>query len=113
MLRASSETHEQSINLDAIMDGSNIGDIEHGVELSAFAEAIVSTDKNQIANSRDALVACAGEKAMIDAAGVASNFQRMVRIADSTGITLGDFEQPTSSIRESLGINEFRNRKVD
>ena len=113
MLRASSETHQQSINLDAIMDGSDVGDIEHGTELSAFAEAIVSRDRIQIASTRDALVACAGDKAMVDAAGVASNFQRMVRIADATGITLGDFEQPTSSIRESLGINEFKTRKAD
>jgi len=113
MLRASSETHEQSINLDAIMDGSNIGDIEHGSELAAFAEAIVSTDQNRITETRDALVRCAGDKVMIDAAGVASNFQRMVRIADSTGIALGDFEQPTSMIRESLGINAFKDRKTD
>ena len=95
------------------MNGGDVGDIKHGTELSAFAEAIVRKDKIQIAKTRDALVACAGDNAMVDAAGVASNFQRMVRIADSTGITLGDFEQPTSSIRESLGINEFRDRKPD
>ena len=51
MLRASSETHQQSINLDAIMDGGDVGDIEHGTELSAFAEAIVSRDRIQIALS--------------------------------------------------------------
>ena len=95
------------------MDGGDVGDIEHGAELSAFAEAIVSRDTIHITSTRAALVACAGDKAMVDAAGVASNFQRMVRIADSTGITLGDFEQPTSSIRESLGINEFKARKAD
>jgi len=113
MLRASSETHEQSINLEAVMDGSNAGEIEHGAELAAFAEAIVSVDETRITSAREALVECAGDGVMIDAAGIASNFQRMVRIPDSTGIALGDFEQPTSSIRESLGINEFRDRKVD
>lgn len=113
MLRASSETHAQSINLEAVMDGGNAGEIEHGAELAAFAEAVVSTEKADIARARNALVACAGDEVMIDAAGIASNFQRMVRIADSTGIALGDFEQPTSTIRESLGINEFRDRKVD
>jgi len=113
MLRASSETHEQLINLKSVMDGSNAGDIEHGVELAAFAEAIVAADQSQIASARNELVTCAGDEVMIDAAGIASNFQRMVRIADSTGIALGDFEQPTSSIRESLGINEFKDRNVD
>jgi len=108
MLRASSETHEQSINLNAIMDGGNSGEIEHGPELTAFAEAVVGADAALITQTRSALVNAAGDEAMIDAAGIASNFQRMVRIADSTGITLGDFEQPTATIRESLGINEFR-----
>lgn len=95
------------------MDGSNAGEIAHGAELAAFAEAIVSADEFRITNARNVLVACAGDEVMIDAAGIASNFQRMVRIADSTGIALGDFEQPTSAIRESLGINEFRHRKLD
>jgi hypothetical protein len=31
-----------------------------------------------------------GVAAMVDAAAVASNFERMVRIADGTGIPLGD-----------------------
>ena len=44
---------------------------------------------------------------MVDAVGVASNFQRMVRIADSTGITLGNFEAITEDIREDLGINAY------
>jgi len=42
-----------------------------------------------------------------DAAGAASNFEGMTRIADSTGITLGRFEAVTEDIREELAINEF------
>ena len=44
---------------------------------------------------------------MIDAAGVASHFQRMVRIADATGITLGDVEAVTADLRSELGIDAF------
>ena len=44
---------------------------------------------------------------MIDAVGATSNFQRMVRIANSTVITLGRFEAVTEDIREELAINEF------
>ena len=46
-----------------------------------------------------------GPEAMVDAAGVASNFERMVRIADSTGIELGDLlEQATADVRTVLGL---------
>ena len=37
--------------------------------------------------------------------GVASNFERMVRIADSTGIELGDLlEQASADVRDALGL---------
>ena len=46
-----------------------------------------------------------GPEAMVDAAGVVSNFERMVRIADSTGIELGDLlEQATADVRTVLGL---------
>ena len=50
-----------------------------------------------------------GEEAMVDAAGVASNFQRMVRIADSTGIPLGDYlEERSAEVREQLDLGRFQ-----
>ena len=51
------------------------------------------------------MVETLGPEAMVDAAGVASNFERMVRIADSTGIELGDLlEQATADVRTVLGL---------
>jgi len=42
---------------------------------------------------------------MVDAAGVASNFERMVRIAGSTGIELGDrLERGSADARAELGL---------
>ena len=42
---------------------------------------------------------------MVDAAGVVSNFERMVRIADATGIELGAFlSEQTADARQSLGL---------
>lgn len=107
MLRVSSQKNAESVNLDAVMTGDDAGDVEHGGQLTALAEAIVSRDADRIRAARDELVSCAGAAVMVDAVGVASNFQRMVRIADSTGIVLGDFEQATADIRADLGINEF------
>ena len=76
----------------------------HGPELVAFAEAIV-TGAESLAQSRAAVVETLGPEAMVDAAGVASNFERMVRIADSTGIELGDLlEQATADVRTVLGL---------
>jgi hypothetical protein len=107
MLRASSHTHAESVDLNVVMNGEYVGDVKHGRELVALAEAVVSNDETVIAPARDAVVAAMGQHAMIDAVGVASNFQRMVRIADSTGITLGNFETITEDLREDLGINSF------
>ncbi len=51
------------------------------------------------------MVETLGPEAMVDAAGVASNFERMVRIADSTGIELGDLlEQASADVRDALGL---------
>ena len=45
---------------------------------------------------------------LVDAAGVAANFQRMVRIADSIGIPVDDvYEQNKKQVWEELGIESF------
>ncbi len=76
----------------------------HGAELVAFAEAIVTGDQT-LAQSRTTVVETLGPEAMVDAAGVASNFERMVRIADATGIELGDrLEQGSADVRATLGL---------
>ncbi len=69
-----------------------------------FAEAIV-TGAQTLPQSRDAVIEALGAEAMVDAAGVVSNFERMVRIADSTGIELGDrLEQASAGVRDALGL---------
>jgi hypothetical protein len=108
MLRASSQQNDETVDVSAVMDGNVVSGIEHGRELVAFAEAVVARDTSAITLARDGLVGVAGVPVMVDAAGVISNFQRMVRIADATGIGLGSFEAPTAELRESLGIETFR-----
>ena len=45
---------------------------------------------------------------MIDAAGIIANFQRMVRIADGTGIPLDEpVAMMTQDLRSDLGINKY------
>ncbi|MEM7100526.1 MAG: hypothetical protein AAF541_19835 [Pseudomonadota bacterium] len=82
--------------------------IESGAELREFADAILSCDVARTDVARQALTASIGYSGTVDAAAVVGNFQRMVRIADSTGIPL---DEPvlmiSQSIRDELGINEF------
>lgn len=73
--------------------------------LVAFADAIVSRDPRAIATARQAVIATLGEPQAVDAAAVASNFIRMVRIADATGIPLDQrLADLTAEVRAELGL---------
>jgi hypothetical protein len=56
---------------------------------------------------RNRMIELLGPGATVDAAAVASNFQRMVRIADGTGITLGAMEQFSATARAELDLERF------
>ena len=50
-----------------------------------------------------------GVEAMIDAAAVASNFERMVRIADATGIPLDQrLQELARGVIDELGLERLR-----
>jgi hypothetical protein len=58
------------------------------------------------------LLAAAGAEALVEAAAVAANFQRMVRIADSIGIPLDESNVSyTSDIRDQLDLGRFHSAK--
>lgn len=110
MLRASSQTSEDEVRLNAVMEANADSGIPLGAELMAYVEAVVARDHAAITSSRAVLLNVAGGDVVVDAAGVISNFQRMVRIADSTGIGLGRVAEPTAALRASLGIDAFSER---
>ena len=74
------------VNLDAITHADAESEIPGGALLLAFAQALVEGEDAALAGARAKLEAAMGSEAVVDAAGVASNFERMVRIADATGI---------------------------
>lgn len=79
-----------------------------GAALTAFAEAVVLGDSETIRSARESVTDELGSAAMVDAAAVIANFQRMVRIADSTGIPLDEpVLMMTQSLRQDLGINQY------
>lgn len=59
--------------------------------------------------ARRTVVETMSSGAMVDAAAVVSNFQRMVRIADATGIPLGEgLEAMSQDVREELDLGRFQ-----
>lgn len=107
------EATGEEIDLDGMTDPActEIKGIPHSEVLMKFTNAFMSNDKQALTAARDTLVSEMGAAAMIDAAAVASNQQRMVRIADGTGIPLesmGDeMDAMAEEMSEQLGINEY------
>ena len=110
MLRASIETDGGEVDLRAIADGSAASEsaIPGAAALVAFAEATLGGDTDEITQARDRVRAELGSEALVDAAGVIGNFERMVRIADGTGIPLdAPVNIGTEALRGELGIDDF------
>ena len=115
MLRASIEYSGADAELSGISEGAKAGDagIEHGERLTTFADAAVKGDAAELATARDALREAAGSAVLVDAAAVVGNFERMVRIADGTGIPLdGIIDAMSLDFREDLGLDGFRSRRL-
>lgn len=88
MLRESATFTGTSVNLEGISDPActRIDDVPHSEALLRFCDSFMADDAGALAAARDALATQMGEAAVVDAAGIASNFQRMDRIADAIGI---------------------------
>ena len=110
MLHASAMTTDTEVDLQGVVGNktSAATGIAFGAELMHFSESIALRDEKIIAESRKALLAAAGPAVLVDAAGVAANFQRMVRIADSIGIPF-DYMDSTMAqgIQQELGLKRF------
>jgi hypothetical protein len=102
------------VNLSALTDheAAALSGIDHGAVLIAFAEAMVKDDDAALTRTRQAMIEALSPETLVDAAGVASNFERMVRIADATGIPLGErMEVLTKGVRDHLQLERFTTYK--
>jgi len=110
MLRVSAQTNEVEIDIQGIggnADSAGQG-IAFGSQLMRFAESVALRNQEALRSSRQALLEAAGPAVLVDAAGVAANFQRMVRIADAIGIPIDDPSlELGQQVRESLKLNAF------
>jgi hypothetical protein len=110
LLRASSEISGREVDLRAVTDGNRVAEsgVVNAAALIALADGMVGDGEEALASARKRIIDEMGPAELVDAAAVASNFERMVRIADATGIPLDDpVEIMTSDVREDLGINRF------
>lgn len=110
LLRVSSEIEGAAADVRAIRDDAAAAEsgVPHAAALLAFCEAVVGTDNAALDVARKSLLGSVGPEAFVDAAGVVGNFQRMVRIADGTGIPLdAPLNAMTESLREEIGVGEF------
>ena len=99
------------MDVRALADPAVESGVPHGRALLEFASAVVDGSDARLEHTRQALRADMGDAGVADAAGVASNFERMVRIADSIGIELGDWmETFTEDVRADLSLDRLRAR---
>jgi hypothetical protein len=102
--------HGIEVNLSALTEheAAASSGVEHGHLLIAFAEAMVRDDDTVLTHARHAVIEGISPEAMVDAAGVVSNFERMVRIADATGIQLDERMAALSQeVRDALQLERF------
>jgi len=110
MLRASIESEGGEDDLRSLTDGAAAADstVPGAAVLIPLVEATLAGEPTEIAKARDRVRDDLGSAALVDAAAVIGNFERMVRIADSTGIPLDTpVNVATSAIRGELGIDGF------
>jgi hypothetical protein len=110
LLRASGAISGTELDVAAVTDdAAAAGSGIHCAEsLLAFAEAAVKGSDDELARARTRLLEDLGPECLVDAAAVVSNFERMVRIADSTGIPLDTPVYAMSEdLRADLGLNDF------
>jgi hypothetical protein len=110
LLRASGAIGGGQIDVTAVTrpaDAATCG-VPHAVELIALADALVAGDAGALAAARAAVLDGLGAAALVDAAAVASNFERMVRVADATGTPLdAPLVVITETLRRHLDLNRF------
>ena len=97
------------MDLEAITKGAGdeVAGVAFGAELIAYADAVVARSTD-VPETRDAVHKSMGDAGVVDAAAVIANFQRMVRIADGTGIAIdGPLDVLSADIRHEIGINDF------
>lgn len=106
----SGELTGQELDVRAVVDRDSAKDcgIAHAEALVDFADALVAAEEPELSQARSRVLHEVGAEGLVDAAAVAANFERMVRIADSTGIPVDGFMSTLSAdVRRELDLASF------
>ena len=109
MLRVSAlSTGNTELNLHSVTAANEAhSGVPGGDALLAFAEAAV-TGGAGLQSARNRLRQELGEAALIEAAAVVGNFERMTRIADGAGIPIDERNlEMTQDVRDLLALDRF------
>jgi hypothetical protein len=110
LLRASGALSGDQVDVTAVTRAASADScgVPHAVALIAFADAVVGGDADALAMARAAVLQELGGAALVDAAAVAANFERMVRVADATGTPLdAPLVAVTETLRRDLDLDRF------
>jgi hypothetical protein len=107
MLSLNADMLQKDVDLQ-VVNGNGDGGVQYGAELSKFVEAVASQNESALTQARKALLDVAGCYVLVDAASVAGNSQRIVRIADATDIPVdGMMGALSGSIQDDLNLRRF------
>ena len=108
------QSSDDNIDLSGLTDMActEIPGIPHSRALFRFVDSILNKNPDELTAARELLVEEMEPEAMIDTAGIVSNFQRMTRIADSTGIPIQpwddeDLDTMAADLEQALGIDQY------
>ncbi len=86
MLRENSNANNQPVNILAITDASLDSLVPLGRELTAFVDAVVLLDFDELPIARQDLYDAAGPGAVTRAAAVCAGFEGTNRVVDAVGV---------------------------
>ena len=110
LLRASGEVGGREVDLGVVTDPKRAAasGVAHATTLIALADAMAGEDEEALRKARQRVLDEMGSTQLVDGVAVASNFERMVRIADGTGIPLDPPVAALSAdLRSDLGLERF------
>lgn len=116
MLSWSSNDAGMDVDLTAVAGSSTVSDdqvpLDHAGALLAFATACAERDDVALSEARQALIDQTDLGFMVDAAGVAANFEMMTRLADGTGARMSpDWIEGSAATIGAMGVAELTSRR--
>lgn len=101
-----SQLQGEAVDLETVTGSSVDSGVAHGDALVALTDALIEGTDAALASAQEAVRAATGDAGLLDAVGVISNFVRMNRIADATGIPLDEMAVAlTADVRAELEID--------